>query len=147
VSLCELPKTTFLTTEAVAVSLQARCGKERAIYSDGFFEAISSRVVNVKYASNPYPELCVVRSLITAYRLNMAMGPELCDFIAEVGSQMSKEDLEAAQLDHYGRIRYLGATLAACISDIIEHVQRSASMTTKYGLAPRRQLELNRSTL
>lgn len=141
-SLSDLPKTTFLTTEAVALSLQALPGKGRAVYAERFFESMASGVVDINYQENPYPELCVVRSLLTAYRLNMAIAPELCVYIARVGVRMGPADLEAVQFDHYGRVRHLGATLATCISEVTQHVQRRTSPIAPYSPVRRTQLVL-----
>jgi hypothetical protein len=143
VSLSELPKTTFLSTEAIAVSLHAKVGKQRSLYADGFFESVLSRVVRINHHDNPYPELCVVRSLVTAHRMNMAIGPDLCVYLANVGGRMTVDDLEAVQLGHYGRVRYTGTALASCIAAINEHVQRSVQSVEPYTLSQATQLLLD----
>jgi hypothetical protein len=124
------------------MSLQASPGKARAVYAERFFESIASQIVDINYQQNPYPELCVVRSLLTAYRLNMAIAPELCVYIARVGEHMRPTDLEAVQFDHYGRVRYLGTTLALCILEVTEHVHHNKSATTPYSPALPTQLVL-----
>jgi hypothetical protein len=140
-SLSQLPKTTFLTSESIAVSLHTQVGQERKVFAERFFESIASRVVDINYESNPYPELCVVRSLVTAFRLNVAIAPDLCVYIANVGAGMSRTDLEAVQLSHYGGVRYPGATLASCISRIVVHVENHGRTMT-FWPAPRQQLTL-----
>lgn len=140
-SLSQLPGTTFLTSEAIAVSLHAKLGKERKLFAGRFFESIASRVVDINHASNPYPELCVVRSLVTAYRLNLAIAPELCVYIANFGARMSPDDLESVQLSHYGSVRYLGVTLTSCISQIVDHLANNGR-AIPYWPTPRQQLAL-----
>src|SRR5271157_1476053 len=60
----ELPKTTFLNVEAVAAEISSNPGFERRIYSGAFFKALEERTVNINFEDNPFPALCVVRSLI-----------------------------------------------------------------------------------
>jgi hypothetical protein len=142
VSFDQLPRTTFLTTESVAVSLRASAGTERRIYAGGFFESILSRVIAINHQDNPYPELCVVRSLVTAHRLKMAIAPDLCEYLVRTGHGMSNDDLEAIQADHYGRVRYMGATLASCISAISDHLERFVSAPKPYAPVKTKQLLL-----
>src|SRR5712692_641684 len=73
----ELPKTTFLNVEAIAAELTTVRGQERRLYSHGFFEAIAARVVDINLESNPFPALCVIRSLLTAARLNFEISHRL----------------------------------------------------------------------
>ena len=77
----ELPKTTFLNVEAVAAEISANPGRERKIYSSVFFKALEERIVNINFEENPFPALCVVRSLITAARLDFDIGRALAEYI------------------------------------------------------------------
>ena len=74
-----LPKTTFLNIEAVVVRLDTRAWRYREIYTHGFFEAMLTRTLEINCEANPYPILCVVRSLLMAAKLNFSIGPKLAD--------------------------------------------------------------------
>lgn len=101
----DLPRTTFLNVEAVAAELDTTPGRRRRIYHQAFFSGIQERMLEINLEHNPYPGLCVVRSLITARRLQFSLGPRLARFIAHHGTLLPMEELEAIQLSHYGRIR------------------------------------------
>jgi hypothetical protein len=74
-----LPSTTFLNLEAIVVEVATRPGRERNLYSRGFFEALASKVLEVNLEPNPYPELAIVRSLVTAANLRFRT-TYLCKF-------------------------------------------------------------------
>ncbi len=101
----DLPRTTFLNVEAVAAELEAIPGRRRRVYGHTFFRALQERQVEINLENNPYPSLCVVRSLMTARRLGFSLGPRLARFIAHHGARLPMEELEAVQLSHYGRIQ------------------------------------------
>ncbi len=108
-----LPNTTFLNIEAAAIDIWPGTNGERRIYSgdDQFFKAIIDRVVEVNRIENPFPELCVVRSLILVNELDFRMGPQLANYVAEHGPAISDSELETVQLRHYGEVRVQGAIL------------------------------------
>ena len=80
-----LPRTTFLNVEAIAVDISNPACSEKALYEQGFFNAIALRTVEINLQENPYPALCVVRSLITACKLNFLVGENLLKYIRRVG--------------------------------------------------------------
>lgn len=98
----DLPKTTFLDVDAVAVSLNERRNRVR---EHGFFDALRTKTVGVNYRPNPYPALCVVRAFDIARRLDFALDVELVSYILETTEKLSPEDLLEAQKSHYGEIR------------------------------------------
>src|SRR4051812_48642791 len=61
-----LPETTFFNLEAIAVDVWPQIGKARSIYSgdDQFFEGIITRTLELNRPENPFPGLCIVRSLV-----------------------------------------------------------------------------------
>lgn len=99
-----LPKTTFLNVEAIAIELGGNTKQKRTIYSHGFFEAFLNRTVEINLEENPYPALCIVRSLLTTSRLNFAMGPLLTRYILHHRRNIEIEELLSVQRNHYGRI-------------------------------------------
>jgi hypothetical protein len=103
-----LPRTTFLNLEAVAVDVwPSRIGR-RTIFSgdDQFFRGIVERTLEVNNEENPFPALCVVRSLVMAASIDFAIGPRLAAYIADHGSHMSLDELREVQQKHYGVIRF-----------------------------------------
>ncbi|MBE0658726.1 MAG: hypothetical protein IH602_13620 [Bryobacteraceae bacterium] len=110
-----LPSTTFLNVEAVAAELWPRPGRARRIYDREFFNAVTSRTVEINFADNPFSELCVVRSLLTAARLDYALGPRLAEYIRVHGSTLKDDDLNDIQIGHYGKIRCDGAEMKVWI--------------------------------
>jgi hypothetical protein len=102
-----LPHTTFLNVEAVAVDVWPTPGLEREIYSgdDQFFRAIIDRVVEVNRIENPFPQLCVVRSLVMTHDLGFRIGPKLVRYIADHGPAIPDDELLQIQEKHYGQVR------------------------------------------
>ena len=76
-SFADLPRTTFLDIEAVTAELTTAPGRARRIYAHGFFESLLNRCIDINLEDNPFPELCVVRSLVTAVRLRFSLGRKL----------------------------------------------------------------------
>jgi hypothetical protein len=101
-----LPKTTFLNIEAVVVRLDTRKWRYREIYTRGFFEALLTRTLEINCVANPYPILCVVRSLLMAAKLNFSIGPKLADYICEHTRTAGVDELMDVQLQHYKRHVY-----------------------------------------
>jgi len=113
----DLPGSTFLNLEAVAVEVWPRPGHARVIYSgdDQFFHGIISRTIEINREENPFPELCVVRSLVLAAKLQWnsgnqpwKIGPKLLRYLVAHGTQMSEIDFIEVQRKHYGRIEWPG---------------------------------------
>src|SRR5438552_3201470 len=52
-----LPKTTFLNIEAIAVRLDTRRFRAREVYASGFFEALLEKKIEINLEENPFPTL------------------------------------------------------------------------------------------
>ena len=89
----DFPKTTFLNIEAVAIQLFGKRGQRRAIYSNGFFEAILNKTIEINLKENPNPAACVVRSLSLAKKFKFAIGPKLARYIIHCADQIGLEKL------------------------------------------------------
>ena len=102
-----LPKTTFLNAEAIAVEVWPKPGKPRRIYSwnDQFFDGVLTKTLELNNPENPYPELCVLRSLVMANVLRWRVGPCLARFLTQHGPRISKSDLIDIQKRHYDSVR------------------------------------------
>lgn len=92
-SFADLPRTTFLDIEAVTAQASTSRGKPREVYSNGFFESLLSRCIDINLEENPFPDLCVVRALITAQRLKFAVGPRLAKYVLHYAKRIPIEKL------------------------------------------------------
>jgi hypothetical protein len=139
-----LPKTTFLDIEAVAADLNPRPDKVRRIYSHHFFEAVDAEVIDINLEDNPFPELCIVRSLLTAARLRFSIGPRLSRYICTRGRSLSPEQVEAVQREHYGEIKCDPAEILSWIQ-FIDHSRLLRAPTVNLPVSLPKSLALQRS--
>lgn len=103
----ELPSTTFFNLEAVAVDVWAPPGRRRSIYAgDGqFFDGIVDEVLEINQVENPFPALCIVRSLVLASSIGFAIGPRLARYLVRHAPAVDDHDLLETQRKHYGATR------------------------------------------
>jgi hypothetical protein len=133
ISFQDLPRTTFLNIESIAVDVYPLPGRRRRIFSgdDQFFKAILDRTIDINNEENPFPELCVVRALVFAVRLRWKLGRRLLHYIAHHGIALSENTIESVQRKHYGCIQldvgYVRRLIRAC-------VRAESSTTTTYEL-------------
>jgi hypothetical protein len=115
----DLPQTTFFNLEAVAVDVWPFAGGGRNLYTadDSFFTAFLKQELEINNEENPFPELCVVRSLVLAASLHWQIGPRLSRYLAIVGEHLKEGDFVALQTKHYGRVE-LDPTI--CIASIFK---------------------------
>ena len=119
-SFAELPRTTWLTLEAVAMDLLPSQRRQRRVYSSGFFESVRKGVLEVNLAENPFPALCVVRSLVISQKLNFAIGPSLARYICSTAGDVATAEMIEAQRSHYGRVVLGSAALEKLIGALTE---------------------------
>jgi len=100
-----------LNAEAVVVELRVPRSGGRGIQETGFFEAMRSRVLDINLEENPFPELCVVRTLIMASKLECGLTKRLARYVLHHTTKMPLEQLEKVQLSHYGVVKYSVDTL------------------------------------
>jgi hypothetical protein len=117
-----LPLTTFLNVEAVAIDLRPDT-RGRRIHSFGFFESILDRTVEINFLENPFPALCVVRSLIIAEKLRFSAGPLLTRYIAHHGARIDLRELIDVQRSHYGNVRLPASRLIRYINAMDHHAK------------------------
>jgi len=97
-----LPKTTFFNVEAIATQFNTRPRKRRSVYSFGFPDAISSRVLDINFEPNPFPQLCIIRGLVTAARHRFQLSPRLAHYMLEQANRTEIAEIMHAQFAHYG---------------------------------------------
>jgi hypothetical protein len=101
------PGTPFLNLDAVAVELFPALGRPRMIHDYGFFEGMISRKIDINFEPNPFPDVCVIRALIMAAKLQFTLTRRLAAFILKrlKGEADVFGRLQRAQISHYGQIR------------------------------------------
>ncbi len=110
-SAANLPKTTFLNVEAIAVTFSG--GRVDKIYSNGFFEAIEKKRIDINYRRNPYPALNAVRAIMIASKLRFRMSSAVGRYFLETFQEFGPASMIEAQDRHYGRVYFQSAALTA----------------------------------
>ena len=123
-----LPRTTFLNLEAVAVDVWPGDQRKRTIYSgdEQFFSGILNKTLEINNAVNPFPGLCVVRSLVMAADIDFSIGPRLAHYIAHHGDNLVQDELGDIQRHHYGRVRIDPGQLRMWINHVTDSLGRQA---------------------
>ncbi len=102
-------RTPFLNIDSVAIEVcspeaQRKRGHQK-VAECGFFRALSTHTLEINYEPNPYPLVCIVRTLIMAAKLKFSLAPSLASFVLDYSRWGSIEDLVRAQISHYGLVR------------------------------------------
>jgi hypothetical protein len=100
-----LPKTTFFNIEGIAAQLNTTPRHKRVLYSFGFAEAISSKLLDINFEPNPFPQLCIIRGLWTATRHDLLLSPRLAHYIATRADRHEIAEIMNVQSRHYGVVR------------------------------------------
>jgi len=136
-----LPKTTFLNVEAIAISLTSN-GDLGRIFEHGFFEALQTRVVDINYECNPYPALSAVRALATALKLRYAISPRLSRYIIETHDSCGSEAMAKAQESHYGWVRFRQHDIESMVAHLNDRLHSSPDAAIKLPQLEQHQLSL-----
>jgi hypothetical protein len=140
-SIEEFPGTTFMNIDSCAIELWPSPGRKRSLFSRGFFESLANRVLDVNYAPNPFPYVCVARALLIAARLQFALARTLVEYILNQTSTQGAEPLIEAQQSHYGMVRCDAKELGSWLHDI-RRQYISGQDSIKITVPPDRQTEL-----
>lgn len=100
-----LPKTTFFNIEGIAAQLNTTPRQRRAVYSFGFADAISSKILDINFEPNPFPQLCIVRGLLTAVRHRLLLSSRLAVYMANHANRTEIAEIVQVQSRHYGVVR------------------------------------------
>lgn len=133
--------TPFLNLDTAVVELGSSRGKGRQVFEQGFVDGVNSRMLEINFEPNPYPDICMVRSLIIAAKLQFAIGPKLLDFVLRNSRTTSIKRVMAAQISHYGTIRCNEKEYLSWIGSL-ERAQREGYDTAELLVKTDRQLEL-----
>jgi hypothetical protein len=140
----DLPKTTFLNAEAIAVEVWPQPGRPRQIYSwdEQFFTGILTRTLEMNRHDNPYSELSVVRALVMANQLRWKIGPSLARFLAWHGPRISRSDLIEIQKSHYGYVRLPWEVHARMLKRVLTAVEHNQELPIELQFRSEKQLNL-----
>lgn len=127
----DLPRTTFLDINAVAVQLFKRKGQKREIYSKGFFEAILKKTIEINLEDNPNPAICIVRSLRIATKFNFAIGTKLAKYIEHYANRIELEEILRLYQNRYQPTGLSIDELDNYIKAIRQHVRVSDKRPVK----------------
>jgi hypothetical protein len=136
-----LTQSTFLNVEAVALTLDPQGNDGRIVYDSGFFEGVQEKLLDINLEPNPYPELSIVRSLMTASKLDFALSPRLVEFIDHQSGSIDMKRLLAEQVSHYGAILRDHKYLSDCLAAIRDHM--SLGNATPLRLPSRSEIQLD----
>jgi hypothetical protein len=117
----ELPKTTFLNIDAIAVKIspEYRCSE---VFECGFFQAITSRTIDINLAENPFPILASIRSLVLARDTHFAISATLAAYIIQHLNGMPTSETVAVQQQHYGSVKYAPEALSEVLEGMVNMV-------------------------
>lgn len=142
VSFENLPKTTFFNMEAVAADLGSSRGKERAVYSYGFESAVVSRILDINFEPNPFPQLCIVRALLMAAKHGFLISPRLATYITEQASHTDIDSILRAQAKHYGVPRLRVGQTIHWLNQIERHLEEDPESPVRLPMTWAKQLQL-----
>jgi hypothetical protein len=142
ISFESLVHTTFLNVEAIAAEIQVQPGHPRTIYSAGFFESLNDKVLDINFEPNPNPDLCIVRSITMALRLNWSISRRLGTYIVEHASSIPLERLTAIHESHYRKVRIRQTRMLEYFEFIDRQLQVRSSDAIKLPATEGEQLAL-----
>jgi hypothetical protein len=127
----DLPRTTFLNVEALAVRLGGTV-RHLGPWDDVFFRGFLDRMVEVNLEDNPNPLGCVVRSLVTTHKLGFSMGPKLVSYVHRHTRGRDLEELVDFQTLHYGHVILPLGCLAVIQTAIRDHQRTNYTAPFRY---------------
>jgi hypothetical protein len=126
-----LPKTTFFNIEGIAAQLNTTLGQKRALYSFGFGEAIASKILDINFEPNPFPQLCIIRGLLTATRHNLLLSPRLAQYITRRADRPEIAEIMHAQFRHYGVVRLRTEDIANWLDQIEQSLMKNPNVAVR----------------
>ena len=101
-----LTETVFLNIDSIIFELVSKEGNPRKIYESGFFRCLRNRQLDICLESNPFPELCAIRTLKLANETGYSLSKRLAEYVFEVVSAHSCEKIKKIQSNHYHRVYF-----------------------------------------
>jgi len=127
----DYPKITFLNVDAIAIQLFAKGKKKREIYSNGFFEAICTKTIELNHKENPSPAKCIVRALRIADKFKFSIGPRLASYMVSYVNKGEIEELAEIYQRRYTSKSISVDILYKCMKSIEEQLKTSAKSSVQ----------------
>ena len=127
----DYPKTVLLNIDAIAIQLFSKRRQKREIYSEGFFEAIAERTIELNSEENPAPAECIVRALHIANKFKFVIGPRLARYMISHANQMEIEELAGIYRRRYVNADVTIEKLHCCFRSIETQMQASNNRPVK----------------
>ncbi len=136
-----LPLTTFLNVDAVVVEAVSQRGKKRRLYEAGFFQGWRDRTLDINLRQNPYPAICVARTLRISRTYGFKISHRLCMYLWHLLATYPPAEFEAAQFRHYGEVDFRTEELVSMRSRLEQHLVSSALFS--FALFPTEPEQIN----
>ena len=108
----ELVNTAFFNVSAIAFDY----GREEFIVSDAFKCFYDTRILDVVYEDNPFPDLCIVNSLYYSQKLHCKLSERLSSWL--LNHYQKEYDYSRVQMKHFGAIKYSNSEIEEFVSKL-----------------------------
>jgi hypothetical protein len=119
----KLPATTFLNIDAVIVEAVPPKFRKRRIFDAGFFSGWRDRTLDINLRDNPYPAICVARTLHLSKAFGFRLSYNLAKYIHEMLTKIPIMELLSAQQSHYGKMEFDVARLFEIYQKLEKHLE------------------------
>lgn len=123
-SFSNLPKTTFLNCDGIVLQFATRRGQARAVYAQGLEKAEKRGALDIELRANPFPALCVVRSLRMASNRLLPLAPQLAEYCWRELAAHDLADFVDVQSSHYGSVSFTESSLRRIRARLERHLDR-----------------------
>ena len=125
VSFERLPETTFLNLDGIVLEFATRPGRARRVYAQGFEKTQKRGALDIELEPNPFPALCVVRSLRLSVERQLPITPRLAGYCWTQLVRREPAEFIASQMSHYGAIRFDQPALSRIRQRLERHLEAS----------------------
>ena len=123
-SFANLPQTTFLNYDGIVLQFATRRGQARAVYAQGLEKAEKCGAMDIELRDNPFPTLCVVRSLRMARNRMVPLTPRLAEYCWRELAARDLADFVNVQCSHYGSVSFTEPSLLRIRARLERHLDR-----------------------
>ena len=124
-SFARLPETTFLNYDGVVLQFATRPGQARRVYAEGLEKTKKRGALDIELEPNPFPALCVVRSLRLSAGHQLPITPRLAHYCWSELATRNLDEFVRAQESHYGVVQFDQGTLSRVRRKLEAHLESS----------------------
>lgn len=117
-----LPATTFLNIDGIIIEFAPKILKHRQVFECGFFDGWNSKVLDINLERNPFPSVCIARTLTISRNFGFSLSVRLAMYLFEMLGRISLTSIEQAQKKHYGHVKFNFAELRQIRGRLEEHL-------------------------